>query len=191
MRQDMDNWRKKIVKLAPSHYDVKGTILYKITKNDLKIVIPKRMLKETLNIAHEHHLGRTNTSDRLSNVWWPRKTEEIEDFIRRCPICQKWRPGREQPPAQLVGLQPIPFHHIGIDTLGPLPLTPRGNKYILVAIDFFTKWVEAKAVESTDAQTTCAFLHKEIICRHGIPEYITSDRGPEFNNQLMDIMTKQ
>ena len=191
MRPDIDNWRRRILRTAPSHYDVEGTVLYKILKDSTKIVIPKRLLNSTLTLAHQHHLGVTNTTYQLTNTWWPNKHKDIEEFIRRCPTCQKSRPGREKPEAQKSIIRPEPFQHIGIDTMGPLPLTPRGNKYILVVVDYFTKWTEAIAVNSTDAQTTVAFLHKEIICRHGCPDYITSDRGTEFNNQLVEAFTRQ
>jgi len=69
--------------------------------------------------------------------------------------------------------------------MGPLPRTLTGKRYIILAIDFFTKWPEAVAVEEADAQTVVKFLHQDIICRHGVPEEITSDRGTEFLNNLV------
>ena len=69
--------------------------------------------------------------------------------------------------------------------MGPLPWTLTGKRYIILAIDFFTKWPEAVAVEEADAQTVVKFLHQDIICRHGVPEEITSDRGTEFLNDLV------
>ena len=82
MRPDMDTWRKRIVQAAPSHYDAKGTILYKLFKDETRIVIPKRLLKQTLGIAHQSHLGITNTTYQLTNTWWPNKYKDIEEFVR-------------------------------------------------------------------------------------------------------------
>jgi len=72
--------------------------------------------------------------------------------------------------------------------IGPLP---RGKRYVIVATDLFTKWVEARSLTEADAQSIAAFLHEEIICRHGIPEKITSDQGTEFVNEMINALTQQ
>ena len=69
--------------------------------------------------------------------------------------------------------------------MGPLPRTITGKRYIVLAIDFFTKWIEAEALEEADAQTIVKFIHSKIICQHGVPKEITSDRGTEFLNELV------
>ena len=78
-----------------------------------------------------------------------------------------------------------PFRHIGIDVMGPLPCTITGRRYIIIAIDFFTKWMEGEAVEEADAQTIVCFLHSRIVCQHRVPTEITSDRVTEFLNELV------
>ena len=79
-----------------------------------------------------------------------------------------------------------PFHKIGIDIKGPLPITKEGNRYIIVAMDYLTKWPEAKAIKNMKAETVVEFIYKEIICRHGTPLEILSDRGKSFMNQVVD-----
>ena len=74
--------------------------------------------------------------------------------------------------------------------MGPLPQTWNGKKYVIVAIDHFTKWVEARALESNDAQNILTFVYEDIICRHGVPQIITSDRGSEFVNELIKALTR-
>ena len=83
-----------------------------------------------------------------------------------------------------------PFSHIGIDIMGPLLRTLTGKRYIILAVDFFTKWAEGIAVEDADAQTVTKFIHSDIICRHGVPKEITSDRGTEFLNELVEQMER-
>ena len=61
--------------------------------------------------------------------------------------------------------------------MGPLPETKRGNKYILVLTDLFTKWVEAIPLKETSAETLAGVLYNEFICRFGLPKYIHSDQG--------------
>ena len=74
--------------------------------------------------------------------------------------------------------------------MGPMPVTLTGKRYIILAVDFFTKYPEAIAVEDADAQTVAKFLHMDIICRHGVPKEITSDRGTEFLNELIREMER-
>src|SRR4051812_6930317 len=73
--------------------------------------------------------------------------------------------------------------------MGPLPRTPQGHRYIFVAIDHFSKWVEAVPSEQADAQSIIKFIYDDIICHHGIPTLLTSDRGTEFVNELLATLT--
>ena len=59
-----------------------------------------------------------------------------------------------------------------------------------MAIDHFTKWVEAQALETADAQSILTFIYEEVICQHGVPQRITSDRGSEFVNELIKALTR-
>nr|GEZ61419.1 hypothetical protein [Tanacetum cinerariifolium] len=77
----------------------------------------------------------------------------------------------------------------GIDFMGPFP-SLRGNKYILVAVDYLSKWVEAKALPTNDARVVCKFL-KSLFTRFGTPRAIISDRGTHFcNDQFAKVMRK-
>src|SRR5437764_4199734 len=79
-----------------------------------------------------------------------------------------------------------PFERIGIDFVGPLERTKEGNKYILVVTDYLTKWPEARAMKEATAKNVVEFIYKEIICRHGCPRVILSDRGTHFRNEIVD-----
>nr|GFA61167.1 reverse transcriptase domain-containing protein [Tanacetum cinerariifolium] len=77
----------------------------------------------------------------------------------------------------------------GIDFMGPFP-SLRGNRYILVAVDYLSKWVEAKALPINDARIVVKFL-KSLFARFGTPRAIISDRGTHFcNDQFAKVMTK-
>ncbi|GKC78805.1 reverse transcriptase domain-containing protein [Tanacetum coccineum] len=77
----------------------------------------------------------------------------------------------------------------GIDLMGPFP-SSRGNKYILMAVDYLSKWVEAKALPTNDAQVVIKFL-KSLFARFGTPQAIISDRGTHFcNDQFAKVMLK-
>src|SRR6266487_3568283 len=81
-----------------------------------------------------------------------------------------------------------PFDRIGIDLVGLLPETKQGNKYIIIATEYLTKWPEAKAIPSKHAEIIALFIYEEIICRHECPREILFDQGTEFCNQIVNSM---
>jgi len=81
------------------------------------------------------------------------------------------------------------FHRIAMDTARPLPETKSSNKYILVAIDHYFKWCEAKAIVDHGAKTAARFLEDDIICRYGVPKFVLTDNGREWAAEF-DVMCK-
>jgi len=81
------------------------------------------------------------------------------------------------------------FHRIAMDTARPLPETKSSNKYILVAIDHYFKWCEAKAIADHGAKTAARFLEDDIICRYGVPKFVLTDNGREWAAEF-DVMCK-
>ena len=71
-----------------------------------------------------------------------------------------------------------------------LPLTVNGNRYVVTFIDYLTKWVESFACEDQTSETLAKLLVDHVICRHGIPECLVSDRGPNLLSSLMDYVYK-
>jgi transposase InsO family protein len=76
------------------------------------------------------------------------------------------------------------FHRVALDTAGPLPETKAGNKYILVAIDHYSKWCEAKAVADHGVGTTARFLEDDLICRYGVPKFVLTNNGGEWGAEF-------
>ncbi|GMF14686.1 unnamed protein product [Phytophthora fragariaefolia] len=77
-----------------------------------------------------------------------------------------------------------PFSLFVVDAVGPLVTTPRGNKFILVFADYFTRWVEAFPVAALDTLTFVQIMVDEVLCRHGVPERLLGDRGTNFISEL-------
>ena len=71
---------------------------------------------------------------------------------------------------------------------GPLPVTEAGNKYLLIAMDYFSKWPEAYPLPNQEAVTVAEVLVKELVCRFGIPLYIHSDQGCNFESAVFAEM---
>jgi hypothetical protein len=93
--------------------------------------------------------------------------------------------------SELVELKSIPiwdqFFKVTFDTIGSLLETKHGNSYVLVAIDHYSKWCEAKAVMDNDVETAAKFLKNEIICKLGVPNYILTDNGIECSAKFDQI----
>ncbi|KFD60016.1 hypothetical protein M514_27800, partial [Trichuris suis] len=86
---------------------------------------------------------------------------------------------------QTVALPVAPFEVLGIDHLGPFPLSKRGNRHVIVCVDYLTKWVELEAVPDTTAERVREFLIECMVTRHGVPKKIISDRGTAFTAECM------
>jgi hypothetical protein len=76
------------------------------------------------------------------------------------------------------------FHRIALDTAGPLPETRAGNKYILVAIDHYSKWCEAKVVANHEAKIAARFLEDDLIYRYGVPKFVLIGNGGEWGAEF-------
>ncbi|GJV20258.1 reverse transcriptase domain-containing protein [Tanacetum coccineum] len=155
--------------------------------------------QEAFDILKACHSGPTGghydanyTAKKVFNsgFYWPTIYKDAHDFVTRCDICQ--RQGkisqRDEMPQNSIQVCEI-FDIWGIDFMGPFP-SSRGNKYILVAVDYLSKWVEAKALPTNDARVVCKFL-KTLFSRFGAPRAIISDRGTHFcNDQFSKVMLK-
>jgi hypothetical protein len=78
-----------------------------------------------------------------------------------------------------------PMELWAMDVLGPLPMTARGNQYILVMSDHFTKWVEAVPMLNQRAETVAKAFVNEVVTRHGVPSKLLTDQGRNFEADLM------
>ncbi|GJW46982.1 reverse transcriptase domain-containing protein [Tanacetum coccineum] len=138
------------------------------------------------------HHGANYTAKKVydSDFYWPTIYRDAHDMVKSCDSCQ--RQGKisqkYEMPQNAIQVCEI-FDVWGIDFMGPFP-SSRGNKYILVAVDYLSKWVEAKALPTNDALVVVKFL-KSLFARFGTPRAIISDRGTHFcNDQFAKVMLK-
>ncbi|GJV44224.1 reverse transcriptase domain-containing protein [Tanacetum coccineum] len=155
--------------------------------------------KEAFDILEACHNGPTGghhganlTAKKVfdAGFFWPTIYKDAHELVKNCDSCQ--RQGkisqRDEMPQNSIQVCEI-FDVWGIDFMGPFP-SSRGNKYILVAVDYLSKWVEAKALPTNDARVVCKFL-KSLFARFGAPRAIISDRGTHFcNDQFAKVMLK-
>ena len=77
---------------------------------------------------------------------------------------------------------PWPFAQWGLDIMGPIPMALRQLKFLVVGIDYFTKWVEAEPLATITEKNIRSFVWRNIICKYGIPRVLVSNNGKQFNN---------
>ena len=82
------------------------------------------------------------------------------------------------------------MERVAVDVLGPVPKTESGNKYILIAQDHFTKWVEAVALSNQQATTVAEVLVNQFFCRFGVPMELHSDQGGNFESAVFQEICK-
>ena len=193
-----EKWDKEKVKALEKeskNYIVKYGKLFKEKKEKTVKVLKENEKEAILWLMHDHptagHFGIEKTYEKISKrFYWKNMKKEIEEYIKSCEKCQRR--------GNLGGkgfLNPIkvegPWKRIGMDFVGPLRKTSKGNKYILVITDYLTKWPEAKALKEATAEKVVEYLYEEIICRHGCPEIIMTDRGSHFDNKLMEELSSK
>uniref|UniRef100_A0A2N9HNF1 Uncharacterized protein n=1 Tax=Fagus sylvatica TaxID=28930 RepID=A0A2N9HNF1_FAGSY len=115
--------------------------------------------------------------------YWPSMKADVCQFVQRCDKCQRFANLLHSPPTELVPMTaPWPFAQWGLDIMGPLPIGRRQLKFLVVAIDYFTKWVEAEPLATITERNIQNFVWKAVICRFGIPRVLVSDNGKQFDN---------
>ena len=116
--------------------------------------------------------------------YWPTMLRDVTELIRKCKVCQEHAKISHLLSEPLTSVtSPWLFQQWGLDILGPLPIGKDHQcKYIVVVVDYFTKWVEVEPLATITEQKVCNFVWHAIICRFGIPRALVLDNGKQFDN---------
>ena len=155
-------------------------ILKCITGKDANYV-----LREVHEGVCGNHIGARALAGKVlrQGYYWPTILRDATNLVRRCKICQEHAKISRLPFEPLTSItSPWPFQQWGLDILGPLPIGKGQCKFIIVAVDYFTKWAEAKPLATIAKQKIRNFVWRAIKCRFGIPRALVLDNGKQFDN---------
>nr|GFA46318.1 reverse transcriptase domain-containing protein [Tanacetum cinerariifolium] len=187
------------LRLKARQYELMKGILYKrsFLTPWLRCVGPiqaKYVMKEIHERSCSMHAGPRSVVAKAIRLgyFWPTMHKVAQDMIRKCSDYQIHRPVTRHPQQPLTPITtPWPFYKWGIDIAGPFPEGPGKVKFVIVAMDYFTKWIEAKVVATITGRQVKKFVWDNIVCRFGIPGEIISDNGKQFpNNPFKDWCDK-
>ncbi|CAH8545954.1 unnamed protein product, partial [Dicrocoelium dendriticum] len=175
-------------KLEVANGNLLGTI------NGMKVLfIPQNLRERVLQVTHDDaHIGFERVLDLLQRrVFWPTMRKDVAAYIRGCPSCQTNRDmDTARPPMRSIEVNQ-PFQFWGLDVFGPLPVSRSGNRYILVMIDHFTRWIEAIPIKDQTGETVAQVFESNIPARYGVPQCVLTDQGPCFESRAFQAVLQK
>ncbi|GJV87667.1 reverse transcriptase domain-containing protein [Tanacetum coccineum] len=185
-----DKKKARVVRRKASRYTMINGTLYKKSFLGpwLRCVGPLQanyVLREIHEGSCSMHSGPRSVVAKAiwTGYYWPTMHTDARKLIRECNDCQVHRLISRNPQQNLTPItSPWPFHKWGIDIAGPFPEGPGKVKFLIIAIDYFTKWIEAKPVATIMDNQVKKFIWDNIVCGFGLPGEIVSDNGKQFRD---------
>jgi hypothetical protein len=116
--------------------------------------------------------------------YWPKAASDAAELVQKCENCQRCARDQKQPSSLTQLKQPTwPLQRWGLNLLGPLPPAQGNLKYVVVVVEYFSKWIEAKPLATITSATVQKFFWQSIVCRFGVPKAITVDNGTQFDDE--------
>ncbi|XP_072077791.1 uncharacterized protein [Arachis hypogaea] len=186
-----DEKEAKLLRREAAKYTVIQDQLFKkgLSQPLLKCLHPDQtdyVLKEVHEGCCGHHIGDKALARKLirAGYYWPSMMEDSKEFVKKCVKCQENANFHRAPATELsLMTSSRPFAQWGVDLLGPFPVSPGQVKYLIVAIDYYTKWIEAEPLATISSSNCRKFMWRQVITRFGIPEVVISDNGTQFTDK--------
>ncbi|XP_050233412.1 uncharacterized protein LOC126681899 [Mercurialis annua] len=196
------DWRKELIdwfrhpdptnrriRMLATNYVILADELYKRCREGLlfRCVGPKEAMLVMAEV-HEGISGAHQAGPRMRwlihkyGFYWPKMEQDCIRYAKGCEACQKFGPVQHVPADVLHSIiKPWPFRGWAVDLIGKIyPPSAKGHTFVIVATDYFTKWVEVKPLKSPTQDEVIKFFKENLIHRHGLPETITTDQGTMF-----------
>jgi len=167
-----------------------NVLLRHVNGND-QLIVPTSLRRKFFHVTHAGllaaHLGPQRTLQQLQTFYyWPGMKKDIHDWYSQCDSCQRSKPPPSRCHAPMTKvIASAPMDLVAIDILSGLPATEHGYKYLLVATDYFTKWLEAYPLPDQEAATCVRALYNGFFSRFGLPRQLHADQGRNFESKLV------
>jgi hypothetical protein len=192
-RPNTSRSEQKRIRYQAKDYMIVGDTLYRRGVDTvLRRCLTHEEAEKALNDCHSGacggHQSGYATAQRIlrAGYFWPTMFKDCITAVRSCHACQIFDSKTRRPPAPL---QPIvvvgPFAKWGIDFMQCNPTSTGGHGYIIVAVDYFTKWAEAMPTLDNTGETAALFFFNHVVARFGVPQAIVTDHGSHFRNHMM------
>ena len=194
IRNQLQEGKQKVVE----KYKLENNVLYRIshdTMGDEKLLlcIPKCLRKQILEELHSDvtagHLGIMKTYCKVrERFYWSKIEASIRKFVRRCVSCQESKIdlGLSKGNLQSLEFPEGPFITVGIDLFGSLTETPRRNRYVILLIDHYSKYIEAEQLKNMRSNTIADWFVNKVCLRHGAIQRVLTDQGRSFCSKFMN-----
>ncbi|KAG2191851.1 hypothetical protein INT47_002866, partial [Mucor saturninus] len=185
---------REIVEKNRPQFTVKNRKVYrkvKLSEDETREVpfLPFAHRADMVQSCHKGfgHSGFSTMIDILKpRHWWPNLRNDVKEWLSACQECQLNARKDGQHHDEMHPLKvPDAFQRWHLDFIGRLPMTLKGNRWILVAVDYTTNWPIARAVPVASAEAVADFIYEEIVMRFGCPAEILTDRGANFTSKLV------
>ena len=172
--------------MHPVHHDQRRFVPERLLDPLLKCITNKRA-KYILADIHEgiceNHAGARTMAAKVlrAGYYWPTIQGDCSEYVKKCAKCQEFDPLHHTRPEELHNIiSPWLLAIWGMDIIGPFSPGKGQTKFLLVGVDYFTKWIEAEPLASISTKNVQNFVWRSIVCRFGVPHTIITDNGRQF-----------
>ena len=182
--------KRRRIRHHASRYLLIGDVLYRRGIDTvLRRCLTHEEAEQVLNDCHSGacggHFSGMATAQKVvhAGYFWPTLFTDCINAVKHCHNCQLFAPKARTAPAPLHPVVTVgPFCKWAIDFMECRPTSANGHKYIIVAVDYFTKWAEAMPTFNCKADTAARFFFNHVITRFGVPKQLVSDHGSHFED---------
>ena len=183
---------QEVLKKLSTNTFIKNNVLFKETTKGARIFPSPKERIEIINQVHKNigHSGIHKTYKAVQEkYYWESLFTDVYDVLKCCKTCQSDTNFSKTTSFRFVKPK-FAWHTVLLDIVGPFQNCSSNYKYVIVAIDEFTKWVEMKPIRDLLANTTARFILDNIIYVHGCPQFIKTDNGTNYTANVIPNLNK-
>ena len=177
-------------------WKLKAGIVFKILDFRIVLAVPDTLIGKVIALCHDlpisGHLGPERTLHRLkSRFFFPNMNTRVQEYCQTCPSCHAHKRRYDgKVPLFTYPVPNRPWDWVAMDILGPLPKSRRGYIYLLVFVDYLTRYVELAPLRSRQAEGVAEAIRRKLIRNHTTPEILISDNAAEFTSAIIQELSK-